>query len=87
MKVFTGPYNTWIAAGGANAATDETIIIFPPPFFNIFLKNNFVNEITDVPSTRIHFSSSSTEFSSNEFGRAYPALLTKISTLKFFDSQ
>ena len=36
MKVLTGPYITWIAAGGANAATDEIIIILP--FFLLIIE-------------------------------------------------
>ena len=48
-----------MADGAAKDATEETIIILPPPFEIIFGRNNFVNIITDVPSTLIKSSSSS----------------------------
>ena len=38
-------------------ATEDTIIIFPPPFSSILGKNNFVSIITDVPRTLIKSSS------------------------------
>ena len=70
MNVFRGPYITCIAAGGANAATDETIIILPCFFLIISRTKSLVKEITEVPKTLIHFSSSSTEFFSKDSGRA-----------------
>ncbi|MNL78407.1 hypothetical protein D3C87_2047830 [compost metagenome] len=68
-----------MAEGGAKAATEETIIIFPLPLSSIPGINIFDNAITETPSTLINFSSSSIGVSWNGVFIPYPALLTKIS--------